>query len=135
MTRTILPLAIVAILGGCSTLPRDGPSGASVNAGATTASTLGSYALVPLTYEVTERIKQVPPQFFGTLASGSSEQPVDIIGEGDALAISVYGPSGGLFGVGDPDSVAGSTQVLPAITVDQGGAVAIPMQAEYKSVA
>ena len=87
MTRTILPLAIVAILGGCSTLPRDGPSGASVNAGATTASALGSYALVPLTFEATERMKQVPPQFFGSLAAGSSDQPADVIGEGDTLAI------------------------------------------------
>jgi polysaccharide export outer membrane protein len=96
MTRTILPLAIVAILGGCSTLPRDGPSGSSIDAGATTAQTQGSYALVPLTYEVTERMKAVPPQFFGTLAAASSEQPADVIGVGDTLAISIYDPSGAL---------------------------------------
>lgn len=124
MTRTILPLAIVAILGGCSTLPRDGPSGASVNAGATTAEALGSYALVPLTYEVTERIKRVPPQFFGTLAGGSSEQPTDIIGEGDQLSISLYDPSGSLFGGGTPG--ASSAQALPPASVDRSGAVTIP---------
>lgn len=124
MTRTILPLAIVAILGGCSTLPRDGPSGASVNAGATTAEALGSYALVPLTYEVTERIKRVPPQFFGTLAGGSSEQPTDIIGEGDQLSISLYDPSGSLFGGGTPG--ASSAQALPPASVDRSGSVTIP---------
>ena len=141
MTRTILPLAIVAILGGCSTLPRDGPSGASVNAGATTASTLGSYALVPLTYEVTERMKQVPPQFFGTLAAGSSDQPADVIGEGDTLAISIFDPSGSLFGgtLGSGSSsgrtnttLSGGNQALPGAVVDRSGSVAIPFGGQVR---
>ncbi|MFN3879574.1 MAG: polysaccharide biosynthesis/export family protein [Brevundimonas sp.] len=141
MTRTILPLAIVAILGGCSTLPRDGPSGASVNAGATTASTLGSYALVPLTYEVTERMKQVPPQFFGTLAAGSSDQPADVIGEGDTLAISIFDPSGSLFGgtLGSGSSsgrtnttLTGGNQALPGAVVDRSGSVAIPFGGQVR---
>ncbi|WP_428060716.1 polysaccharide biosynthesis/export family protein [Brevundimonas sp.] len=141
MTRTILPLAIVAILGGCSTLPRDGPSGASVDAGATTASTLGSYALVPLTYEVTERMKQVPPQFFGTLAAGSSDQPADVIGEGDTLAISIFDPSGSLFGgtLGAGSSsgrnaatMSGGNQALPGATVDRTGSVTIPFGGQVR---
>lgn len=123
MTRTILPLAIVAILGGCSTLPRDGPSGASVNAGATTATAFGSYALVPLTYEVTERIKQIPPQFLGTLATGSSDQPADIIGEGDTLAVSIYDPSGSLFG---GTQIGGGAQALPPASVDRSGSISVP---------
>lgn len=141
MTRTILPLAIVAILGGCSTLPRDGPSGASVNAGATTASALGSYALVPLTFEATERMKQVPPQFFGSLAAGSSEQPADVIGEGDTLAISIFDPSGALFGgtLGSGSSssrtsttLSGGNQALPGATVDRSGSVTIPFGGQVR---
>ncbi|WP_295195997.1 polysaccharide biosynthesis/export family protein [uncultured Brevundimonas sp.] len=141
MTRTILPLAIVAILGGCSTLPRDGPSGASVNAGATTASALGSYALVPLTFEATERMKQVPPQFFGSLAAGSSDQPADVIGEGDTLAISIFDPSGALFGgtLGSGSSssrtnttLSGGNQALPGATVDRSGSVTIPFGGQVR---
>ncbi len=141
MTRTILPLAIVAILGGCSTLPRDGPSGASVNAGATTASALGSYALVPLTFEATERMKQVPPQFFGSLAAGSSDQPADVIGEGDTLAISIFDPSGALFGgtlgAGSSSSrtnttLSGGNQALPGATVDRSGSVTIPFGGQVR---
>ena len=137
MTRTILPLAIVAILGGCTTLPRDGPSGASINAGATTPQAMGSYALVPLTFEVTERIKQVPPQFFGTLASASSEQPVDIIGEGDTLAISIYDPSGSLFGGGGSassraTSIEGGSQALPGAVVDRSGSVSVPFAGQIR---
>ena len=135
MTRTILPLAIVAILGGCSTLPRDGPSGASIDSGATTAQALGSYALVPLTYEVTERIKHVPPQFFGTLATASSEQPVDLIGEGDSLAVSIYDPSGSLFGGGGGSrstSIEGGNQTLPGAVVDRSGSVSIPFAGQVR---
>lgn len=128
MTRKILPLMIAAILGGCSTLPRDGPSGASVNEGATTAEALGSYALVPLTYEVTERIKAVPSQFFGTLATAGSDLPVDVIGEGDTLAVSIYDPSGSLFGggVAPGAGVSSGSQALPGVVVNRNGAVSIP---------
>ena len=133
MTRKILSLTLVAILGGCSTLPRDGPSGASVDAGATTAGALGSYALVPLTYEVTERIKAVPPQFFGTLALASSDQPADIIGEGDTLAVSIFDPSGSLFGGALGASRAtraatlqGGSQNFNGVVVDRAGNVAVP---------
>ncbi|MDQ1154651.1 polysaccharide biosynthesis/export family protein [Brevundimonas sp. SORGH_AS_0993] len=136
MTRTILPLAIVAILGGCSTLPRDGPSGASIDAGATTPQAMGSYALVPLTFEVTERIKQVPPKFFGTLASASSEQPVDVIGEGDTLAISIYDPSGSLFGGASASSratsIEGGAQALPGAVVDRSGSVSVPFAGQIR---
>ena len=140
MTRTILPLAIVAILGGCSTLPRDGPSGASVNAGATTTSALGSYALVPLTFEATERMKQVPPQFFGSLAAGSSDQPADVIGEGDTLAISIFDPSGSLFGGASGSglssrttttTLSGGNQALSG-TVDRSGSVTIPFGGQVR---
>lgn len=139
MTRTILPLAIVAILGGCSTLPRDGPSGASINAGASKPHTQGSYALVPLTYEVTERMKAVPPQFFGTLAAASSQQPADVIGIGDTLAISIYDPSGALFGgalggasVSATPSLSSGAQSLPGATVDRTGSVAVPFAGQVR---
>lgn len=140
-TRALLPrlplrvsaLALTAVLAGCSTLPRDGPSGASVNAGATTPEALGSYALVPLTYEVTERIKAVPPQFFGTLALASSDQPADIIGEGDTLAISIFDPSGSLFGgslgassANRAATLQGGNQNFTGVVVDRAGNVAVP---------
>ncbi|NBB63397.1 polysaccharide export protein [Pseudomonas sp. ODNR1LW] len=140
MTRTILSLAIVAILAGCSTLPRDGPSGASIDAGATTAQAQGSYALVPLTYEVTERMKAVPPQFFGTLVAASSEQPADVIGIGDTLAVSIYDPSGTLFGGAlggssanrTQSTLTGGSQALPGVTVDRSGSVAVPFAGQVR---
>lgn len=128
MTRKILSLTIAAILSGCASLPRDGPSGASVNEGATTSEALGNYALVPLTYAVTERIKAAPPQFFGSLATAGSELPVDVIGEGDTLAVSIYDPSGSLFGggVSSGAGVSSGSQALPGVVVNRNGSVSIP---------
>src|SRR5690606_37465538 len=46
MTRTAASLMIVALLAGCSTLPRDGPSGRNVVGSAASPERAGDYALV-----------------------------------------------------------------------------------------
>ena len=134
MSRSILTLMILAALGGCSTLPRDGPSGRAVDRGATAPDALGGYAEVDLNYEVSERIKTAPPRFLGSLAGATSEAPLDIIGVGDVLAVSVFEPSGALFGRGSGSSSANSSAAavqgasgnLPAAVVDRDGTVGIP---------
>ena len=134
MSRSILTLMILAALGGCSTLPRDGPSGRAVDRGATAPDALGGYAVVDLNYEVSERIKTAPPRFLGSLAGATSEAPLDIIGVGDVLAVSVFEPSGALFGRGSGSSSANSSAAavqgasgnLPAAVVDRDGTVGIP---------
>lgn len=134
MSRSILTLMLLAALGGCSTLPRDGPSGRAVDRGATAPDSLGGYALVDLDYAVSERIKAIPPQFLGSLAAATSETPLDVIGVGDALAVSVFEPSGALFGRGlasgsanaSGAGVQGASGNLPAVVVDRDGSVGIP---------
>jgi polysaccharide export outer membrane protein len=128
MTRSILMLSAVALLGGCTTLSADGPSSRAIDRGAVTATdSLGGYALVPLDYQVSERIKSVAPQFLGSLAAASSQTPIDVIGVGDALAVAVYEPSGALFGPrGNASSVQSGSQNLPPVVVDRNGAVGIP---------
>ncbi len=127
MTRSILALLIVAILGGCSTLPRDGPSNRAVVRGAEEAQ---DYAIVDLDYAAAERIKTVPGQRFGSLAEAASTAPVDVIGIGDQLAIAIIEPSGALFGGGPQSSgVRSGNQSLPLTTVDRNGTVAVPFAA------
>ena len=124
MTRSILALLIVAILGGCSTLPRDGPSNRAVVRGA---NENGDYAIVDLDYAAAERIKAVAGQAYGSLAGAASLAPVDVIGEGDQLAIAIYEPSGALFGGGGGnDGIRSGNQTLPAVVVDRNGNVAVP---------
>lgn len=120
MTRTAASLMIVALLAGCSTLPRDGPSGPAVRDGASTATRAGSYAMIDLTFEVSERLRIAPAQTLVGLMNASSNEPTDIIGIGDVLTISIFAPGSPLFAMGD------SGPVLPPLVVDRNGAVSIP---------
>ncbi|WP_425992213.1 polysaccharide biosynthesis/export family protein [Brevundimonas sp. TWP2-3-2] len=120
----MLALLIASILAGCSTLPRDGPSNRAVVRGATENA---DYAIVDLDYAAAERIKAVADQTFGSLAGAASLAPVDVIGEGDQLAIAIYEPSGALFGGGaGNDGIRSGNQTLPAVVVDRNGNVAVP---------
>lgn len=124
MTRSILALLLIAILGGCSTLPRDGPSNRAVVRGA---NENGDYAIVDLDYAAAERIKAVAGQTYGSLAGAASLVPVDVIGEGDQLSIAIYEPSGALFGGGGGnDGIRSGNQTLPSVVVDRSGNVAVP---------
>ena len=127
MTRSILTLLIIAILGGCTTLPRDGPSGRAIDRGAAQDADGADYAIVELDYGAAERIKAVPGRYLGSLAGASSSLPVDVIGEGDRLAIAIFEPSGTLFGRNsNEDGVRSGNQSLPLVTVDRSGAVSVP---------
>src|SRR5690606_15732562 len=122
MTRTAASLLIVALLAGCSTLPRDGPSGRNVVQGASSPERAGDYALVDLDFVLSERLKAAPPPSFSTLALASSEAPTDVIGVGDTLAVSIFEPGGALFGGGSSNTGSSGNQTLPPLTVNRNGA-------------
>lgn len=133
LARTVSALAIVAVLAGCSTLPRDGPSGRSIVRGSSGVSPDGAYVIVDLDYEKSERIKALPAAFLGSLAEGSSsEGQTGAISVGDVIAVSIFAPGGTLFGGSSGSSSSsdsgprGSSQGLPAMTVDTSGTVSIP---------
>lgn len=128
LLRTVSTLSLVAILAGCSTLPRDGPTGSAVERGASTPEAQGSYVIVDLDYGTSERIKAQPRQFLGSLAAGGSEAPGGQIGPGDLLAVSIFDPTGSLFGSGGSTStgVRAGAQTLPAVPVDSNGTAVIP---------
>lgn len=127
VARSLLTLTMVAVLGGCSTLPRDGPSARAVERGASTSDAQGGYEIVDLDYAVSERIKAASPLFLGSLTGAESESAGGAIGVGDTLAISIFEPSGALFGGGITSSgMRSGAQALPAIVVDRSGSVTIP---------
>ncbi|WP_433948627.1 polysaccharide biosynthesis/export family protein [Brevundimonas diminuta] len=132
MTRTAASLLIVALLAGCSTLPRDGPSGRNVVQGSSSPERAGDYALVDLDFALSERLKAAPPPSFSSLALASSEAPTDVIGVGDTLAVSIFEPGGSLFsGGGSSRNSAGSgNQTLPPLMVNRNGAVPVPFAGE-----
>ncbi|WP_278069848.1 polysaccharide biosynthesis/export family protein [Brevundimonas sanguinis] len=130
MTRTAASLLIVALLAGCSTLPRDGPSGRNVVQGASSPERAGDYALIDLDFALSERLKAAPPPSFSTLALASSDAPTDVIGVGDTLAVSVFEPGGALFGGGSNNAGSSGNQTLPPLVVNRNGAVPIPFAGE-----
>lgn len=129
LTRTLFALSLVAVLAGCSTLPRDGPTGRAVQEGAATPHAAGSYAIVDLDFATSERIKAAPGALRDSLAAaGGADAAGGRIGPGDVLAISIFEPGGALFGSGGvtETSVRSGGQTLPATTVDASGRVTIP---------
>lgn len=127
MTRSLLALLIVAILGGCSTLPRDGPSGRAIDRGADHGANGADYAIVQLDYATAERIKAVAGLHTGSLAAASSTSPVDVIGAGDRLLVAIFEPSGNLFGQRNTDEgIRAGNSTLPLLSVDRNGAVSVP---------
>ncbi len=127
MKRSLLPLMALALVGGCSTLPGDGPSGRTVADNAGHDMKAVNYAMVDVDFTVGEVIKAVPQRFAGTLAAGNADAPVDVLGIGDALAVSIYEPSGALFGSRNMSrDIQTGTQTLPPLVVDRSGAVNVP---------
>ncbi len=126
MTRTAASLMIVALLAGCSTLPRDGPSGSGVVKHASGPERQGDYAMVDLDFAMSERLKAAPARSFSTLALASSEAPTDVIGVGDTLAVTIFEPSGSLFGASSGSNVQSGNQSLPPLVVDRNGAIPVP---------
>lgn len=127
LANALNALAITALLAGCSTLPRDGPSGRAVERGAMQAT--APYTIMDLTVGAAEAIKNLPPRFGGTLAAGGADVPArTVIGPGDVLGVSIFEPGGALFGGGGGTSstVRSAAQTLPALTVDSEGRVQIP---------
>ncbi|WP_339913558.1 polysaccharide biosynthesis/export family protein [uncultured Brevundimonas sp.] len=127
MTRTLAILLAAATLGGCSTLPGDGPAARNIDVAAPGAGVAGGYAVVDLDYLTAQRIKTAAAMTLSSLAGAASEAPVDIITVGDTLAVSIFEPGGALFGA---RSVSGAAQSggtsLPPVVVDRSGVASIP---------
>ncbi len=124
---------IVAALAGCSSLPRDGPSGRAVTRGADGMDSLGGYAIVELDYAASERIKAVPAARLTGLAVAGDAAATDLIGEGDTLSVTIYEPSGALFGGRSlAGGVQGANETLGGIVVDRNGSILVPFAGQVR---
>lgn len=129
--RVASALVVLLALCGCSTLPHDGPSARSVPRDAERGA--ARYALVDLDYAATQAIAAHPPKALAGLADQSSTAPLDLIAEGDILSVSVFeAGGGGLFPRPAEATMGDSSQTLPRLVVDRGGALMIPFAGQVR---
>ena len=127
--RTAIGLILLLGLGACASVPSDGPSAHALRS--QSSSKPANYAIVDLDYGVARRIEVEPSAALAGLREASSAAPVDLIAEGDVLAVSVFeAGAGGLFT--RPTEAASSPvpQTFPRAVVDSQGQVAIPYAGE-----
>lgn len=127
LVRTLSALAVVTALAGCSTLPRDGPTGRAVEKGATGPEAAGGYALVDLDYRAAETIKMTPAPRFASLTGSEAATASRGIGTGDVLVVSIFEPTAALFSSGNSgDQVRSGSETLPGLVVDDAGRITVP---------
>jgi polysaccharide export outer membrane protein len=109
----------MATLGGCSILPHDGPSLDAVKDKASGGR--GGYSLVDLNAQSSEIIESVPQLALHGLVATSSMLPVDLIGVGDGLTVTIFDRGSDALGVGPI-----SNGTIPKLVVDGRGNIALP---------
>ena len=125
-------------MSGCSSLPTSGPSNSQIqDAFASPEANPSGARLVELTPVVTEALRAVPDQAMGAIDKLRSSRPVDLLGPGDMISVTIYEASSGLFNSRrsadtgtstDPaPAPAGSSgETLPRLQVDRNGTISIP---------
>ncbi|MET0443456.1 MAG: polysaccharide biosynthesis/export family protein [Pseudorhodoplanes sp.] len=124
-------LILVMATGGCATLPRSGPTAIEVKHAAAKDPML-PMRIVDLGSEMVAAAAEAPDKaMLSTLAVAPG--PVDRVGPGDVLQVTVFEVGARLFSGGALEPSGGGTlapsaggQVMPALTVDRDGFVAFP---------
>ena len=110
--RQFALVLLLVLVSGCESLPHDGPSARRV---AETAGVEGGYQVVDLDYRVSQVLAANAARPMQSLAPVASTAPIDLIGVGDVLLVSVL----------QPDSANAEARVFN-LTVDRNGTIAVP---------
>lgn len=124
MKSSLIATVVCLALAGCASLPADGPSARSID---DVQAVGGDYALVELDYATAERLRQAERGRPAGLAGLPAARQVGEIGPGDVLDVSIYDPSGVLFGSRSNLGVStAGAQALPSQAVDERGEIIVP---------
>ena len=130
--------ALYAALAGCASFPQDGPSPHAMVKAAKQSN--APFALVDLTYAVTQEIAAHSPAEIAVLAAQTTSAPNDLLADGDDVAVTIFeAGDGGLFAkgggvmaaaLGGPVAPQTDQATLPRLVVDRDGDIAIPFAGE-----
>jgi polysaccharide export outer membrane protein len=125
-----LVLLLVALTASCSSLPRSGPSTDEIQDLSKPENNPLDIRLVKLSPDVVREVEQIPRSTLGAIERISSRRPVDTIGPGDILSISIYEAGPGLFNGSPRPTTEGQTgssaENLPKVQVDRAGRIELP---------
>jgi polysaccharide export outer membrane protein len=121
------------LLSACESLPTAGPTYNQVRDIKPEKNPLGAH-LVALTPAVVQALRAHPAAPASIIERLRSNHPVDLLGPGDVLSISIYEAGNALFAprrTTDADTPGGSTEeTLPKVQVDRNGMIMVPYGGE-----
>jgi polysaccharide biosynthesis/export protein len=136
----LFSIVVAALLPACSLLPGTGPKSDAVNANATAgvrSTTPLPYALVDVTADTVGFLSQPNLITFKGQFSDKRPKPIQVVGVGDVLNISIFEAApGGLFTPGQSAGARpGNFVDLPPQAVDQKGSIYVPYAGEVPAAA
>jgi polysaccharide biosynthesis/export protein len=128
-------LSLVLLLSACSSLPSAGPSNGEVLDKAVAENNQLAIHLVDLTPAVVQELRSRPEPSLSIIDSLRRNRPVDELGPGDVLSVSIYEAGNGLFNTQRSSSSAegasnSTAEALPRLQVDRNGLIMVPYAGE-----
>jgi polysaccharide biosynthesis/export protein len=129
----VLAVGNLLVLSACAALPSAGPSGSEITHEARdeqdTKDKLGAH-IVQLTPGAVATLLDQKQDSLSVIGKLGNNVPVDLLGPGDVVSITVYEAGDGLFtphASDETDTVVGaSSQTLPRLQVDRNGDIDVP---------
>ena len=140
--RTIFGVAATLLASACQSLPTSGPSNSQVLDQALTAENPLGIRIVDLSPDVVQTLRAQPEPTLSIIDTLRSNRPVDVLGPGDVLTVSIYETGNGLFGtrrMTDTDTsssggTAGSSaETLPRLQIDRNGMITVPYAGQIRA--
>ena len=129
-------LSALLLLSACSALPSSGPSNGEVLDGVNAENNPLGIRIVDLTPALVTTLRSRPERAMSIIDSLRSNRPVDRLGPGDVVTMSIYEAGNGLFNTRRSDGAetqSGSTaETLPRLQVDRNGTISVPYAGQMR---
>ena len=129
--RVLIGLSL--LVSGCGSLPTSGPSNSQVLDQAISDSNPGGLHIIDLDAAVVQKLLDDPDRPLSIIDKLRANRPVDLLGPGDVVTVTIYEAANGLFNSrrapadSDYDIAPGSSgETLPRLQVDRSGSIMVP---------